>query len=193
MKTTFPSIPCSYLWSHGYVSLLLRLFHFKIQQLAYFAIFIHFSLLSRMCAALASGLGLFMHERNKFLLKVSKNCLELASCGGAFGCWSLSCVPLFATPWTVAHQAPLPMEFSMQECWSGLPFPSPEDLPNPVIELLSPVLHADSLLSEPATAKSLQSCPTLCDPIDGSPSGSSVPGILQARTLEWVAISFSNA
>ena len=42
-------------------------------------------------------------------------------------------------------------------------------------------------------AKSLQSCPTLCDPIDGSPSGSLVPGILQARTLEWVAISFSNA
>ena len=44
-----------------------------------------------------------------------------------------------------------------------------------------------------AAAKSLQSCPTLCDPIDGSPSGSLVPGILQAGTLEWVAISFSNA
>ena len=44
-----------------------------------------------------------------------------------------------------------------------------------------------------AAAKSLQSCPTLCDPIDGSPPGSLVPGILQARTLEWVAISFSNA
>ena len=44
-----------------------------------------------------------------------------------------------------------------------------------------------------AAAKSLQSCPTLCDPIDGSPPGSTVPGILQARTLEWVAISFSNA
>ena len=44
-----------------------------------------------------------------------------------------------------------------------------------------------------AAAKSLQSCPSLCDPIDGSPPGSSVPGILQARTLEWVAISFSNA
>ena len=43
------------------------------------------------------------------------------------------------------------------------------------------------------TAKSLQSCPTLCDTIDGSPPGSPVPGILQARTLEWVAISFSNA
>ena len=44
-----------------------------------------------------------------------------------------------------------------------------------------------------AAAKSLQSCSTLCDPIDGSPPGSPVPGILQARTLEWVAISFSNA
>ena len=44
-----------------------------------------------------------------------------------------------------------------------------------------------------AAAKSLQSCPTLCDPVDGSPPGSPVPGILQARTLEWVAISFSNA
>ena len=44
-----------------------------------------------------------------------------------------------------------------------------------------------------AAAKSLQLCPTLCDPIDGSPPGSSVPGILQARTLEWVAIFFSNA
>ena len=44
-----------------------------------------------------------------------------------------------------------------------------------------------------AAAKSIQSCPALCDPIDGSPPGSSIPGILQARTLEWVAISFSNA
>ena len=44
-----------------------------------------------------------------------------------------------------------------------------------------------------AAAKSLQSCPTLCDPIDSSPSGSAIPGILQARTLEWVAISFSSA
>ena len=49
------------------------------------------------------------------------------------------------------------------------------------------------LYSPAAAAKSLQSCPTLCDPIDGSPPGSPVPGILQARTLEWVAISFSNA
>ena len=49
------------------------------------------------------------------------------------------------------------------------------------------------LTSAAAAAKSLQSCPTLCDPRDGSPQGSPIPGILQARTLEWVAISFSNA
>ena len=54
--------------------------------------------------------------------------------------------------------------------------------------------HAwDRLMKQPAAAKSLQSCPTLCDPTDGSPPGSPVPGILQARTLERVAISFSNA
>ena len=50
-----------------------------------------------------------------------------------------------------------------------------------------------NMLSAATGAKSLQSCLTLCDPIDGSPPGSAVPGILQARTLEWVAISFSNA
>ena len=50
-----------------------------------------------------------------------------------------------------------------------------------------------SIVAAAAAAKSLQSCPTLCDPIDGSPLGSPVPGILQARTLEWVAISFSSA
>ena len=48
-------------------------------------------------------------------------------------------------------------------------------------------------LAAAAAAKLLQSCPTLCDPIDGSPPGSLVPGILQARTLEWAALSFSNA
>ena len=53
--------------------------------------------------------------------------------------------------------------------------------------------HITLCTSAAAAAKSLQSCQTLCDPIDGSPPGSAVPGILQARTLEWVAISFSNA
>ena len=54
-------------------------------------------------------------------------------------------------------------------------------------------LPVKCFLAAATAGKSLQSCPTLYDPIDGSPSGSAVPGILQARTLEWVAISFSNA
>ena len=67
----------------------------------------------------------------------------------------------------------------------------------PTIALSLPVWKSlssqGSLFDILAAAKSLKSCPTLCDPIDGSPLGSSVPGILQARILEWVAISFSNA
>ena len=89
----------------------------------------------------------------------------------------------------------------------GCHAPPPGDLPNPGIEPRSPALQADSLSSEPpgrlmntgvggggggGVAKSLQSCPTLCDPIDSRPSGSTIPGILQARTLEWAAISFSD-
>ena len=61
---------------------------------------------------------------------------------------SLSCVRLFATPWTVAHQAPPSMGFSRQEYWSGLPFPSPGDLPNPGIEPRSCALQEDALTSE---------------------------------------------
>ena len=89
---------------------------------------------------------------------------------------SLSCVWLLATPWTAAYQAPPSMGFSRQEYWSGMPSPS---LWNP---------HAAA-----AAAKSLQSCLTLCNPIHSSPPGSAIPGILQTRTLEWVAISFSDA
>ena len=111
----------------------------------------------------------------------------------------------FATPWSIARQAPLSMGFSRQESWSGLPCPFPGDLPNPgnePVSLKSPVLAGGFFTNEhylgsplvitaAAAAKLLQSCPTLCDPTDGSPPGSPVPGILQARTLEWVAISFS--
>ena len=61
---------------------------------------------------------------------------------------SLSHVLLFATPWTVAHQAPPSMGFSKREYWSGLPFPSPGDLPNPGIKPRSPALQADSLLTQ---------------------------------------------
>ena len=96
------------------------------------------------------------------------------------------------------------MGFSRQEYWSGLLYPTPGNFPNSGVEPTSPVspaLQADSLPSEPsgnahaapAAAKSLQSCPTLCDRIDSSPPGSPVSGILQARTLEWAAISLSNA
>ena len=62
---------------------------------------------------------------------------------------SLSRVRLFATLWTVAYQAPLSMGFSRQEYWSGLPFPSPGDLPDPRIEPKSPAFQADALTSEP--------------------------------------------
>ena len=55
----------------------------------------------------------------------------------------------FLTPWTIAYQAPPSMGFSRQEYWSGLPFPSPGDLPDPGIEPRSPALHADALPSEP--------------------------------------------
>ena len=113
-------------------------------------------------------------------------------------------------PWTVARQAPLSMGFPRQEYWSGSPFPFPGDLLDPGIESTSLALagrvFTTELPGKPeiqdshiqnhtacAAAKLLQSCPTLCNPIDGSPPGSSVPGILQARILEWVTISFSNA
>ena len=62
-----------------------------------------------------------------------------------------------------------------------------------LIMLLSPSMLSTCSYAAAAAAKSLQSCPTLCDPTDGSPPGSPIPGILQARTLEWVAIPFSNA
>ena len=61
----------------------------------------------------------------------------------------LSCVRLFATPWTVAYQATPSMGFSRQEYWSELPFPSPGDLPGPGIEPGSPAFQADALTSEP--------------------------------------------
>ena len=60
---------------------------------------------------------------------------------------SLSCVRLFTTPWTVAHQAPTSMEFSRQECWSRLPFPFPGDLPDPGIKPRSPALQAEHIFT----------------------------------------------
>ena len=73
---------------------------------------------------------------------------------------SLSHVRLFATPWTVAHQAPPSMGFSRQEYWSGLPFPSPGDLPNAGIKPRSPALQADALSSElPGSTEELSNFP----------------------------------
>ena len=63
----------------------------------------------------------------------------------------------------------------------------------PELRCIALKIAASIVFAAAAAAKSLQSCPTLCDPIDGCPPGPPVPGILQARTLEWVAISFSNA
>ena len=131
----------------------------------------------------------------------------------------LSRVRLFATPWTVAYQASPSMGFSRQEYWSGVPLPSPGDLPDPGIEPWSPALEADALTSEPpgkpkVTLTAVKNfkmhsgsnkagyfccchclvtklCPTLWDPLDNSPQVSSVRGIFQARILEWVAIPFS--
>ena len=105
----------------------------------------------------------------------------------------------FATLWTVICQAPLSIGFSRQEYWSRLPFPFSGvfltqgsnlhllDWQEDYLQLSHYSKHAAA-----AAAKSLQLCPTLCNPIDGSPSGSPIPGILQARILEWVAISFSS-
>ena len=83
-----------------------------------------------------------------------------------------SCVRLCATPQTASHQAPLSLGFSRQEHWSGLPFPSPR-------------------MKVKSESEVAQSCPTLSDVMDCSPPGSSIYGILQARVLEWITISFS--
>ena len=92
---------------------------------------------------------------------------------------------ILMTPWTVASQAPLSMGFSRQEHWSGLPFPSPRDLPNRGIEPRSPVLQADFFYQVSYKGslrkKVTQSCPVLCNPMDYT-----VHGILQARILSWV-------
>ena len=94
------------------------------------------------------------------------------------------------TPWTIAVQAPLSMEILQARILEWVAMPPSGDLQGPGVE---PMTLMGPALAAVVAAKSLQSCPTLCDPIDGSPPGSPIPGILQARTLKWVAISFSNA
>ena len=136
-----------------------------------------------------------LKQDSPFICLINK--YSLTVCGHA---QPLSCVWLFATLWTVLHQAPLSMGFSRQNTWNELPFTPPGDLPDPRIELLTPAIAGGPYRW--ATWKpSLRVCcccwvasvvSTLCDPIDSSPPGFPVPGILQARTLGWVAISFSN-
>ena len=125
-----------------------------------------------------------------------------------------SCVRLFAIQWTEARQAPLPMESSRQEYWSGLSCPPPGDLPNPGIKPMStsPAVAGEFFTTgttltlarlhilcwievgrveslpcfQSEKVKVAQSCPTVCDPMDYI-----AHGILQARILEWVAFPFS--
>ena len=102
------------------------------------------------------------------------------------------------TPWTIACQSPLSIGLPRQEYWSMLPFPSPRDLPKSGIEPGSPACAFQAHSLKTATreaqpyhcmhAKSLQSCLTLCDPVDCSPPGSSVNGILQQEF--WNGVPF---
>ena len=78
-----------------------------------------------------------------------------------YGLCVLSHVRLFATPWSVAHPAPLSIGFSRKEYWSGLPFPTPGDLPNPGMEPRSPTLRADSSPAEPPGKPCVSKTPTL--------------------------------
>ena len=115
--------------------------------------------------------------------------------------------PTLYNPKTVAYQAPQSTGLSRKECWSGFPSPPPGDLPDPGYGMgpgMEPaplrLLTAGGFLTaestgkphKPVCAKSCQSRSTVCDPMDWNLPGPSVHGILQARILEWVAISFSN-
>ena len=116
-----------------------------------------------------------------FVLPLGPTRVCMLSCSSPLQC--------FATAWSVARGY-------RQEYWSGLPCPPPGNLRHPGTEhifLVPPALVSRffttsatwEALRSHAAAKSLQSCPTLCDPVDGSPPGSPVSGILQARTLAW--------
>ena len=120
------------------------------------------------------------------------------------------------TPQTVAHQAPLSMGFARQEDWNGLPFPPPGNCPDARIEPVSPALAGGFFTTEPPGKPRIaqkrgryrfigikflhhtgicclvgQLCPTLSNPMDCSPPGSSFHRISQARILDWVAIFYS--
>ena len=133
-----------------------------------------------------------------------KNTEDFCRCFGGViqccRCWvTKSCLTLW-DPMDCSRSGCLSMGFPRQEYWSGAPFPSPGDFPGSEIEPTSPALAGGFFVTEPPgkpewftclLAKSLQSCLTLCDPMDCSPLGSSVHRILQARILEWVAMPSS--
>ena len=156
---------------------------------------------------------MFSHQLNGDVF--NRNYLTALLWGLFFCVVCETCPTLFSTPWTTACQAPLSVGFPRQEYLEGLPFPFPGDLPDPEIKPASsalPLSHRGSPLGrfkwlntekclEEGLAQShntcvclcfvVQSCPTLCHPMECSPPGSSVHGILQARILEWVAVPFS--
>ena len=112
------------------------------------------------------------------------------------GACMLSCVTLFATPWTAARQAPLSKEFSRQEYWSGLPLPSPGDPPNPGIKPKSPALHIDSLPEPPGDNWVYLVCslpvPSDFNPqfplnsnVDKTPLTKRLPTACQAQCWSW--------
>ena len=103
----------------------------------------------------------------------------------------LSSVQLSATPWTATHQTPSSVYgILLARILEWVAMPSSRGSLQPRDRAQASYINGRRVLNH---AKSLQLFPTLCDPIDGSPPGSPIPGILQARTLEWFAISFSNA
>ena len=102
---------------------------------------------------------------------------------------SLSRVLLFATPWTIAHQAPPSIRFSRQEYWSGLPFPSPGDLPDPGIEPRSLALQADALTSEPPLPK-LGACKSLTSNENNADPKDLVSWYYFSNSVKWIFIGY---
>ena len=98
------------------------------------------------------------HCNNYSIIQIKKEGEKRKQSVSEYKVKSFSHVWLFVTPWIVAYQAPLSMEFSRQKYWSGLPFPSPGDLPNPEIKPRSPTSQADALPSEPPGKPCIRAC-----------------------------------
>ena len=128
------SLPGSSLGISYFLEEISSLFHF-IVFLCFFALITEEGFLISPCYSLELCIQMGISFLFSFAFKVKVK--------------SLSCVWLFATPWKVTYQAPQSMGFFRQEYWSGLPFPSPGDLPNPGIEPRSPALQTDALPSDP--------------------------------------------